>query len=158
MLSMMTVTAALIKKEYMKGFDILDVDKKGMITGQEFGMSFRRSAGYFKILDKDDDDRLFFRDFETGFDLFDIDGSGFITREELYGYMTATRLKVFNLGDTIALIRCVCSLCVHSYIVFQYSVNCFITLLYASSVFWRSKQALCMLMANANCIKKFNMS
>jgi Ca2+-binding EF-hand superfamily protein len=129
------------KKEYTKGFDTLDVDKSGIITGQEFGMSFQRFATYFKIHDKDDDDRLFLRDFETGFDLFDVDGSGFITREELYGYMTATRLNVFNLGDTIAQIRCVCSLCVHLYIVFQYSVTCFITLLYASTVFWRSKQA-----------------
>jgi hypothetical protein len=148
------------KNEYMKGFDILDVDKNGLITGQEFGIgTFRRSAAYFKILDKDDDDCLFLKDFETGFDLFDIDGSGFITREELDGSLTpATRPKVVNLGDIIALIRCVCSLCVRSYIVFQYSVTCFITSLYASTVFWRSKQARSMLMANANCIKKFNMS
>jgi hypothetical protein len=96
------------KNEYMKGFDILDLDKNGLITGQEFGILVRRSAAYFKILDKDDDDCLFLKGFETGFSLFDIDGSGFITREELYGSLTpATRLNGFNLGDTIARIRCV---------------------------------------------------
>lgn len=74
----------ITRKEYNAGFDIIDTDRNGFLSKNEFGMS---SAAPFNLLDQDGNGQLSRKEFKAGFDLLDIHGEGFITKEEFNGHI-----------------------------------------------------------------------
>jgi hypothetical protein len=63
--SSMNDDGRITRSEYNNAFDVLDKDKTGFITGEEFGLA---SAAPFDLLDKDQDEELTRVEYEAGFD------------------------------------------------------------------------------------------
>jgi Ca2+-binding EF-hand superfamily protein len=71
----------ITRAEYNSGFNIIDGDKDGKITKEEFG---NVSHAIFDKIDLDGDGFLTREEWEAGFDMFDLDHDGYITRDELH--------------------------------------------------------------------------